>query len=118
MKRCKRCKSSAHKLKRNRRYYRKNRAKIRARQRWYKIHATHGVTQEQYDAMLKAQGGRCAICRGKPEGFLHVDHDHDTGDVRALLCMRCNLQLGTVEKFGARAQAYLSTYGKTAKRRQ
>lgn len=121
MKRCKRktCKTSAQKLKRNRRYYKLNRKRIRARQRWYRIHATHGVTQAQYDKMLEEQHGGCAICHVAPEPKkpLHVDHDHDTGLVRALLCMRCNVQLGTVEKFGARAQAYLRTYGKPSNRR-
>jgi hypothetical protein len=120
MKRCKKksCKTPAHKLKRNRRYYKANRARIRARQRWYRIEDTHGVTQEKYAEMLRAQDGKCAICRQEPKGYLHVDHDHDTQAVRGLLCFRCNVQLGTVEKFSARAQAYLRKYGRTSKRRQ
>ena len=38
--------------------------------------------------MLEAQGGVCAICRAAPAA--HVDHDHETGAVRALLCFNCN----------------------------
>ena len=118
MKKCKkRCKTPAHRLKRNRRYYKQNRARIRARQRWYRIERAYGITQAQYEHMWKEQDGKCAICRRRLDGPLHVDHDHDTNEVRALLCMRCNVQLGTVEKFGARAEAYLRTYGKTSKRR-
>ena len=56
----------------------------------------YGLTLEQYDAMLEAQGGVCAICRRpRPEErTLHVDHDHDTGAIRGLLCFTCNNALG------------------------
>lgn len=56
----------------------------------------YGITLEDYDGMLVAQGGRCAIC-GEPEPdgrSLHVDHDHDTGAVRGLLCFTCNAGIG------------------------
>ena len=62
-----------------------------------------GITLEQYNEMLAAQGGVCAIC-GEPEsqvfkktGRLYdmpVDHDHSTGNVRSLLCNNCNHGLG------------------------
>jgi len=55
-----------------------------------------GITQADYERMLGEQDGGCAIC-GRParEGSsLHVDHDHDTGRVRGLLCFRCNGGLG------------------------
>jgi hypothetical protein len=59
----------------------------------------YGITIDDYEAMLVAQGGGCAICHApEPEGHsLHVDHDHDTGAVRGLLCFNCNAGLG---KFG------------------
>ena len=52
----------------------------------------YGMTVEQYDAMLKAQGGGCFICGRPPREdiSLHVDHDHSTGRVRGILCFCCN----------------------------
>lgn len=58
----------------------------------------YGLTQEQFEAMLEAQGGRCAICRtdtpGGRDNRWHVDHCHATGKVRGLLCNGCNIGLG------------------------
>jgi hypothetical protein len=56
----------------------------------------YGLSLEQYDAMLAAQGGVCAIChQPRPEErTLHVDHDHATGAIRGLLCFTCNNALG------------------------
>ena len=46
--------------------------------------------------MLEAQGGVCMICKEpRPEErTLHVDHDHETGEIRGLLCFRCNNAIG------------------------
>ena len=58
----------------------------------------YGITIEDYDRMLEEQNGRCAICRtDKPGGAgarFAVDHNHDTGNVRGLLCNNCNRGLG------------------------
>lgn len=67
----------------------------------YKREKKYGMTQEAYDALIEKQGGLCAIC-GLPEtatfkGTLRtlcVDHDHDTGAIRGLLCSLCNQALG------------------------
>ena len=58
----------------------------------------YGITVEEYDRMYKSCGGRCEICGRAEEdavkGRLHVDHCHDTGVVRGLLCSHCNTALG------------------------
>lgn len=67
-----------------------------------------GITVVEYEAMLAAQGGACAICGG-PEpragASLAVDHDHATGRVRALLCSPCNVTLGHMRESPARLRA-------------
>ena len=66
-----------------------------------------GLTVEQYDAMLAAQGGVCAICGRPPRDdiSLHVDHDHETGQVRGLIDFRCNNALGDFDDDAARLAA-------------
>ena len=55
-----------------------------------------GITREQYDEILEAQGGVCAICKEVCNSGrrLAVDHDHETGEVRGLLCGNCNTAIG------------------------
>lgn len=74
------------------------RATPEARRR-YHLKEKFGLTVEEYDAMLRAQDGRCAICRHPPTAKrLAVDHDHRTGMVRGLLCEACNWFVGQLEK--------------------
>lgn len=55
----------------------------------------YGLTSEQWDEMFAAQGGVCAICKQPSTGRrMAVDHDHETGRVRALLCASCNRGIG------------------------
>lgn len=58
----------------------------------------YGITLEQYNQILEAQGGVCAGCGGVERraatGNLAVDHNHETGEVRGLLCSNCNRALG------------------------
>lgn len=56
----------------------------------------YGITPEQYDEMLDAQGGVCAVCASEcPTGQrLAVDHNHLTDAVRGLLCVNCNRGIG------------------------
>lgn len=57
----------------------------------------YGVTVEQYESMLAAQDSRCAICRRESDKPLCVDHNHETGAVRGLLCWHCNIALGKLQ---------------------
>lgn len=60
----------------------------------------YGLSYEDYQELLKTQGGVCAICR-EPEKIpgraLAVDHDHRDNRIRGLLCNRCNNTLGRVD---------------------
>lgn len=81
------------------------------------LRLNYGITAEQYERLLLAQGGCCAICR-KPNDTtrtkrLFVDHDHTTGRVRALLCHSCNAGLGYFKEDPAlflRAVAYIKAF--------
>lgn len=67
-----------------------------------KLLRVYKMTIEQYDSILKSQGGVCAICGTSDPGKnawgttseFHVDHDHLSGEIRGLLCIKCNVGLG------------------------
>lgn len=69
----------------------------------------YGLTVEDWDAMIVAQSGLCAICNDQLAGVAAtspcVDHDHVTGRVRAILCRNCNSALGMVKDDPDRAMA-------------
>ena len=62
------------------------------RQPAYNRKHKYGITDEEYDSLLIKQVARCAICNEHVK--LCVDHDHNTGKVRGLLCNTCNAGLG------------------------
>ena len=71
---------------------RENKIKNHGSTRHYHLKARYGISAADAGEMLEAQGGLCAICGDRPAA--HVDHDHLTGAVRALLCFTCNSGLG------------------------
>lgn len=77
----------------------------------------YGITEEDYQSLLEAQGGVCAICGGTDwsgsKGTPSIDHCHESGKVRGLLCMGCNVALGRFKddiELLARAIEYLGTH--------
>ena len=79
------------------------------RRKHYK--AKFGITLLQYDEMFELQNGVCAIC-GQVDitgRRLAVDHNHSTGEVRGLLCTKCNVRVGVLENESWRplAERYL-----------
>jgi hypothetical protein len=70
---------------------RASRAKVGG-SRTYHLTRRYGITAAEADHLLSLQDGLCAICKSAPAK--HVDHDHETGAVRALLCFNCNGGLG------------------------
>ena len=117
---------------RDKAYYRAHReAMIESKRRWrqahldevaersksYRLEQKYSLSVEEYDALLAAQGVVCAIC-GQPETARHrgkvralaVDHDHNTGQVRGLLCSACNKaveRVDTVPDWSRRVARYL-----------
>ena len=60
---------------------------------------SYGITADEYNDMFIMQGGRCAICGMHQCEFkrrLGVDHDHETGVNRGLLCHKCNTAIGSL----------------------
>jgi len=63
------------------------------RNEWYQ--RAYGITADDYAQLLKVQSGKCKICGAMLAGdkrhrVLSVDHNHETGQVRGLLCVHCN----------------------------
>lgn len=74
----------------------------------------YGLTVAAWEAMLILQAGRCAACSEPMTGRGPVvDHDHDTGKIRGLLCQHCNVAVGWLEGRSetlGHAEAYLSRH--------
>src|SRR5262245_30768892 len=100
---CKACNAE-----RIREWRRRNPAKEAARRRRRLLRSLYKLTQSEYERMVREQRGRCACC-GRARSLV-VDHDHETGRVRGLLCTPCNSAIGSLGDTAAgllRALAYL-----------
>jgi hypothetical protein len=91
--RCKECQSASYKS-----WAAKNPGASRERN----LKSKYGIDAEEYMRLLEEQGGGCALCgseesRWESSPWLHVDHDHETGEVRGLLCHLCNIAVGCIE---------------------
>lgn len=73
-------------------YNARNAKKIRAA----RLLKTYGITESDYETLLASQGGLCPI-GGHPLVKPVVDHDHDTGKVRGILCALCNASIGGLD---------------------
>ncbi len=75
--------------------YEKEQQKL-LKQRHKRLMKTYKQSLAEYNAQLKRQNGKCSICGQPPKRgrLLVVDHDHATGEIRALLCDMCNYGLG------------------------
>lgn len=65
----------------------------------HRLKKNYGMTLEEYNHMVESCNNQCQICGHTPDGSkldtrLCVDHNHETGEVRGLICRRCNLMLG------------------------
>lgn len=69
---------------------------VKRRERDGYFRRTYGISADEFDDLLSRQGGHCGICGRTPEreASMHVDHDHESGAIRGLLCITCNQGLG------------------------
>jgi hypothetical protein len=74
----------------------------------------YGLSLEDYEDRVDEQQGKCAICGEFPQSgkLLCVDHDHETGKVRSLLCHACNVGMRQFEKTVGPFLQYLTKWGK------
>lgn|SRR6185437_1986870 len=75
------------------------------RRRLLKRH--YNMTLEEYDILVAQQNGRCLIC-DQPDSLLNVDHCHESGRVRGLLCRLCNAGLGSFKDDPVRLQSAIN----------
>lgn len=101
---CKSCQAVNDKLPHRKHSHNKASAKYYKSEKGEAYHADwqfkkkYGISLEQYNSMYTTQDGVCAICnRPESKGVrLSVDHNHNSGEVRELLCHRCNVAIGLV----------------------
>lgn len=94
-------KNKLRKLKINREYRTKYREQYLSYCRNYHLRTKFGIETTDYEKLLLKQDGRCAICgllANMQKNPLSVDHCHNTGKIRGLLCTSCNTFLGLFEK--------------------
>lgn len=85
------------------------------RQREAHLRRAYGITRADFDQMLAAQNGRCAMpfcgaTEPRGPGTWHVDHCHTTGRIRGLLCSPCNIRLGVAEAWFLPNYADIAAY--------
>lgn len=90
--------------------------KRREARRGNHIKRSYGVTLEEYNQIFEKQGGLCAICKihqSMLSKSLFIDHNHETGVIRGLLCSNCNFMLGNAKDSSdilSKGIAYLKSY--------
>jgi len=99
-------------LHQNRVVYHKN--KDRKKQAQYRYKFKYGIGIDEYYKMVEEQGNKCLICE-TTGNKLQVDHCHETGIIRGLLCRKCNIAIGLFkesEKNILNALWYVSFYNR------
>lgn len=90
----------AKKAESTRRWLEANRERQRYLARRSHLRRKYGLTPEEFEALLNEQDNRCALCQGedpRSQTGWHLDHDHETGRIRGILCQPCNHLIGLIE---------------------
>lgn len=90
------CYCKACRILKSQKYWAENKDRISKINRASHVKQTYGLDKEAYAALLKKQNESCAICREQKP--LAVDHDHQTGKTRGLLCRACNTAIGMLKE--------------------
>lgn len=82
--------------------YQREWAKSTGKRRGYYLKSEYGITEEDLAVMLQKQGGKCAVCKTEDPFQAHkqgwkIDHDHETGIIRGVVCHTCNIVIGLIE---------------------
>lgn len=88
---------------------------IADKHRAWRLPRIYGISLEDYKSLFSAQGHRCALCRKHESEFkrgykLAVDHCHETGKIRGLLCYHCNSTLSKGLEYFERVIEYFNTF--------
>jgi len=87
--------------KRDNTWYINNKKIVLEKQYEYNLKRYYGINIEQYNDLFSKQEGKCSICNKHQttlKNKLVVDHDHATGEIRGLLCKKCNVMIGFAEE--------------------
>lgn len=95
---------------------RKDTKEYKDRMLYNRMKREYGLSKEQYDLLVENHKSRCAICNEHNDNLTHslcIDHNHDTGKVRGLLCKKCNTMIGLANddvELLQKGIAYLCSY--------
>lgn len=86
---CKECR-----VPRSAKHYKDNSDEIKAKVKTYWLRSRYGIGMDELESLLARQDYSCLICEESISESYHIDHNHDSGEVRGLLCGCCNRGLG------------------------
>ena len=102
---CKQCVSDYHKE-------RNSKPEQKIKQREWSYNRLYGISIEEYNRLSESQNHACKICGSldsrRGNNFLMIDHNHETGEVRGLLCSPCNSAIGMFEDDISRLQSAIN----------
>jgi len=86
--------------------------KAKRKREKYDLERRYGILPKQKQQMIEKQNGKCAICKKELDSGreTNIDHDHETGRIRGILCNNCNIGLGYLERGGGFSRGRIMEY--------